>query len=128
MESNRIFLNIITPCCRPENLHTISNTITIPKENYRWIVVFDMDELPDPMYIPKNCEAYSITNSQSTSGNAQRNFALDLIQHGHIYFNDDDTALHPDLWENIKDLAHADMITFAQLDTMGYVRLTGETV
>lgn len=29
-----MFLNIITPCTRPENLHKISESINIPKENY----------------------------------------------------------------------------------------------
>jgi len=43
-----MFLNIITPSCRPENLHKISKSINIPRENYRWIVVFDLEEIPDP--------------------------------------------------------------------------------
>jgi len=123
-----MFLNIVTPCSRPANLHTIASTITIPKENYRWIVVFDMDELPDPMYIPENCECHLHRDSKSIAGHAQRNFAAKLIDKGHIYQNDDDTALHPELWDSIKDLGHADMITFAQLDTMGYVRLIGDVV
>ena len=116
INSSNMFLNIVTPCCRPENLHTIASTINIPRESYRWIVVFDLDELPDPMYIPENCECYLHRDSQSIAGHAQRNFAIQLISKGHVYQNDDDTAIHPELWENIKDLAEADFISFAQMD------------
>jgi len=124
-----MFLNIITPCSRPENLHTIANTITIPKEHYRWIVVFDLDSLPDPIYIPKNCECYLHRDSKSIAGHAQRNFALQMIDKGHVYQNDDDTAIHPDLWDSIKDLSSADFISFAQLDgDLHCVRLPGNVI
>ena len=73
-----MFLNIITPCSRPQNLETISKSINIPRENYRWIVVFDLEEVPEN--IPENCEAYAIKDTKSTSGNAQRNYALDLVR------------------------------------------------
>lgn len=124
-----MFLNIVTPCCRPENLHTIAGTINIPRDRYRWIVVFDLDEMPDKMYIPDNCECYLHRDSKSIAGHAQRNFANQLIDKGHVYQNDDDTALHPELWENIKDLDHADFISFAQLDgDLGVVRLPGNDI
>jgi hypothetical protein len=120
-----MFLNIITPCCRPENLHKISESINIPKDNYRWIVVFDMDQLPDKNLIPDNCEVYLHRNPHSIAGHSQRNFALEFIRNGYIYSNDDDTILHKDLWENIKDL-DSDFITFFQEDKFGTIRLVGE--
>lgn len=124
-----MFLNIITPCCRPENLLTIANTINIPKENYRWIVVFDMDKLPDSKYIPDNCECYLHRDANSVAGHAQRNFALQLITHGHVYQNDDDTAIHTELWDNIKHLSSADFISFAQMDgDLRCVRLPGNVI
>ena len=49
-------LNIITPCSRPENLHIISQSINIPKDNYRWIVIYDGISLPSADLIPENCE------------------------------------------------------------------------
>lgn len=122
-----MFLNIITPCSRPENLHTIANSINIPRENYRWIVVFDLTDLPDEKIIPKNCEAYKYVNAESCYGHQQRNFALDLITHGHIYSNDDDTILHKDLWESIKDLNN-DFITFNQSTKDGHPRLINSGV
>jgi len=120
-----MILNIITPCSRPENLHKISKSINIPKENYRWIVVFDLDELPNNELIPNNCEVYLHRNKKSTVGHAQRNFALDLIKDGYVYMNDDDTIIHPELWENIKDLTE-DFISFYQENKFGGIRLKGE--
>ena len=69
-----MFLNIITPCSRPQNLDVISKSINIPRDQYRWIVVFDLLEAPDN--IPDNCEFYNIKDAKSTSGNAQRNLVL----------------------------------------------------
>lgn len=122
-----MFLNIVTPCSRPENLLTISKSINIPRENYRWIVVFDGVSLPDKELIPENCEIYTYTDKNSKVGHAQRNFALKLIKDGHVYFNDDDTIIHPELWENIKS-SNEDFISFMQQDKNGSIRLKGDTI
>ena len=122
-----MFLNIITPCSRPENLHIISETINIPKENYRWIVVFDMNELPNAELIPDNCETHLYKEIGSVAGHAQRNYALNMIDNGFIYFNDDDTLIYPELWENIKDLEN-DFISFIQLNKNGNLRLLGNFI
>jgi len=120
-------INIITPCSRPENLITISKSINIPKENYRWIVVFDSEELPNSKLIPSNCEVYLHKNPISIVGNSQRNFALDLIKEDYIYFNDDDTIIHPDFWENVKNLNN-DFIYFIQEKRDGTIRIYSNTV
>jgi len=121
-----MFLNIITPCSRPENLDVISKSINIPRNQYRWIVVFDLLEKPEN--IPDNCEWYAIKDVNSMSGNAQRNFALNLVTHGHIYFNDDDTIMQPELWDEIKDEDVADFISFKQANKDGSIRLEGVNV
>jgi hypothetical protein len=121
-----MFINIITPCSRPENLDIISKSINIPRDQYRWIVVFDLLEAPDN--IPDNCEFYNIKDANSTSGNAQRNFALDLVTHGHIYFNDDDTIMQTNLWDEIKDEDASDFISFKQANKDGTLRLEGINV
>jgi hypothetical protein len=118
-----MFLNIITPCSRPQNLDVISKSINIPRDSYRWIVVFDLPEVPEN--IPDNCEAYAIKDIKSTSGNAQRNFALDLVTNGHIYFNDDDTIMQPNLWDEIKNEDGVDFISFKQVNKDGSLRLEG---
>jgi hypothetical protein len=121
-----MFLNIITPCSRPQNLEIISKSINIPRDQYRWIVVFDLLEAPEN--IPDNCEWYTIKDANSTSGNAQRNFALNLVTHGHIYFNDDDTVMHPDLWKNIENETDKDFISFKQANKDGSIRLEGVNI
>ena len=122
-----MFLNIITPCSRPENLITISKSINIPKKNYRWIVVFDGEVFPDKELIPENCEMYLHTNKDSIVGHSQRNYALDVVHDGYIYFNDDDTVVHNELWNNIKDLDN-DFISFMQEDINGNTRLIGDKI
>jgi hypothetical protein len=119
-----MFLNIITPCSRPEFLDAVSKSINIPKDNYRWIVVFDSETIPEN--IPE-CEAYCIKDANSVCGNAQRNLGIDLVTEGWIYFNDDDTIMHPELWYNIKDLDN-DFISFDQVWTSGAHRLYGNIV
>jgi hypothetical protein len=122
-----MFLNIITPCSRPENLHQISQSINIPNSNYRWIVILDMNEMPNQELIPSNCEVHLHKNHLSVFGNSQRNFALDLVQNGHVYFNDDDTTIHPELWDNIKDLTTG-FISFTQNNQDGSLRLKGDEI
>ena len=122
-----MFLNIITACSRPQNLLKISESFNIPKENYRWIVVYDSLSLPDENLIPKNCEIYCHKHLNSICGNSQRNYAIDMINHGHVYFLDDDTLIHNELWENIKDLED-DFISFIQIDKNGTERLVGNVI
>ena len=123
-----MYLNIITPCSRPENLHRIAETINIPKEHYRWIVVFDFLITPDQSLIPAICETHCFQMNGSIVGHAQRNYALNLIEKGHIYFNDDDTCIHADLWENIKNCDEADFISFPQLNKNGHLRLKSDVI
>jgi hypothetical protein len=120
-------INIITPCSRINNLHKISESINIPKENYRWIVVYDSLTLPDRNYIPNNCEFYLHKDINSVFGNGQRNYALDLVEMGHIYFNDDDTLIHQELWDNIKDYDE-DFISFIQSHNDSNIRLNGDII
>ena len=90
-----MLINLVTPCSRPENLAAIAESINIPSENYRWIVVFDAPTLPD-IELPSNAEFYAHQQDESISGNAQRNYALSLISDGYVMMLDDDTILHPD--------------------------------
>jgi len=110
---SEMFINIITPCVRPQNLKKIAKSINIPSSNFRWIVVCDRNFYPYIGYIPLNCKIYYHKNFESISGNAQRNFALQKVKKGYVYFNDDDTLIHPELWENIKD-RNEDFIYFKQ--------------
>ena len=119
-------LTIITPCIRPENLFLIEESINIPRENFRWIVIFDREDIPEN--IPESCEPYAYKNKKSGMGNAQRNFAIDLVKDGHLYFNDDDTCIHPFLWKRINSLDAHDFIHFSQISKDGSLRLKGDRV
>ncbi len=44
-----------------------------------------------------------------------------------FYSNDDDTILHPNLWENIKDVTE-DFISFKQENPDGSIRLQGNVI
>jgi len=120
-----MLINIITPCSRPENLHLIAKSINLPSYAYRWIVVFDADEIPDN--IPDTCEPYAVKVEGSVFGNGQRNFAIDLIEDGYLYFNDDDTEMSDRFWENVKDLDE-DFISFGQINKNGTIRLEGKII
>ncbi len=124
-----MFLNIITPCSRPQNLTTINESINIPKENYRWIVVVDSPDLSilDDYILPENCEFHCYQENGSKAGHAQRNYALSLIENGYVYSNDDDTVIHSNLWDNIKDL-NEDFISFDQENQNGTLRLKGNNI
>jgi len=120
-----MFINIVTPCSRPENLIEIGKSINIPKDNCKWIIVYDSEKLPDYQFLldfDLDIEFYAHRDLKSIVGHAQRNFALDLIKEGYVYFNDDDTLIHPELWDNIKDL-NSDFISFDQAFSDGRLRL-----
>lgn len=122
-------LNIITPCTRPENLRLIEQSINIPESNYRWIIILDKPEISKEYYVPKKCEFYNYQERDSVYGNAQRNFALKIIDCGHIYFNDDDTIIHKNLWSNIENLLPTyDFISFDQEEKDGSKRLFGSNI
>jgi hypothetical protein len=118
-----MFLNIVTPCSRPENLHTISKSINIPADHYKWWVVFDAHDLPDRTLIPNNCEP--LLHAGGQAGHMQRNYAIDKIHTGHVYMNDDDTVIHAQLWSHVQHLHH-DLISFRQNDVHGNLRLMGD--
>lgn len=128
------FLYIITPCSRMANLAKLSESINIPRRMYRWIVVVDAHQ-PHPDQMPKfpsNAEVYFLKDKNSKVGNAQRNFALHLINSDvpdnafgkYVYFLDDDTLLHPDLYQTINELKN-DFIHFNQQNPDGSHRIGG---
>lgn len=126
--SDRMFLNIITPCIRPEYLFDIENSINIPREQFRWIVVFDSESIPDNIDLPESAEVHAHRKAGSVNGSQQRNFGLSLIKHGHVYFNDDDTTLHESLWDNLVNNFDHDFISFDQLNSDLSFRLYGRVI
>jgi hypothetical protein len=56
------------------------------------------------------------SDPESSSGNAQRNYALDFIKDEdcYVYFLDDDNSIHNDLYKLIANLEDNKMYTFGQ--------------
>jgi hypothetical protein len=126
-----MYINIITPCIRPENLHDIAKSIIIPKEQYQWLVVHDADTMPDIKLLPTNAIHTVKKVEGSISGNGQRNRALDIINTDNdswIYFNDDDTAIQPELFQIIEQNQDKDFIHFQQAYKTGEIRLNTNIV
>lgn len=125
------FLNIVTPCTRPQNLHKIAESINIPWRMLRWLVVFDAKQPQTPLSLPKKAEVYYHPDN-SKSGNGQRNFALDIITrnppqnkfNNYVYFLDDDTLMHPDFYKTINGLKNQ-FIHFDQQNPDGTKRIGG---
>lgn len=128
-----MFINIITPSVRIGNLIKIGDSINIPRANYRWIVVIDALKMDKGKHetdrgilnmYPPNAQIYFHGQQGSVFGNVQRNFALDLVEDDYVYFLDDDTLLHPDLWNSVKNLNN-DFIHFNQQHKNGSKRIGG---
>ncbi len=119
-------INIITPCARPENLKALAQSINMPKAAYKWWVVFDLD--PSQVKssdIPQYATPLYHRNPKSVVGHAQRNHALDQIKSGYVFFLDDDTIIHPDLYITVNHLPH-DFIHFDQAHADGTKRIGGK--
>jgi hypothetical protein len=109
------YLTIITPCIKQENLDTIKNSIDFTK-NLLWIIIYDTTNKKfEHKYndVPKIVE-YDYSDTTGTSGNPQRNFGLDKVKNGFIYFLDDDNLVHPDLYTIINTLEDNKIYTFNQ--------------
>jgi hypothetical protein len=95
-------LTIITPSYRQNLLPQIKESIRF-EQIKEWIIVYD----PTKTYAKKTLfnhpqiRELHIPYKQPWSrlGNSQRDFALELVESGWIYFLDDDNIVHPSFWE-----------------------------
>ena len=93
---------IVTPCYRQQNLETIRKSIDF-SVIHKWYIVYDTSRdrhytkiFKDPQIIELECSDFGI------AGHPQRNFAIDIIEDGFIYFVDDDNIVHPNCWPDRK--------------------------
>jgi glycosyltransferase involved in cell wall biosynthesis len=119
-------ITIITPCSRPGNLKTMVSSINPQDVQIRWIIVFDSASIP-PVELPEYAEAYCCQDSKSICGNAQRNFALNLLgkEETFVIFLDDDTIIHPRLFAHLKGFEWSDFIHYNQSHADGRHRIGG---
>ena len=102
-------ITFITPCSRPAYLPTIRANITSQFEDFTWIIVYDSDTVPNT-FEDERILQYAITSKVSVSGNAQRNFGLDIVRDqftdSYVYFLDDDNILHPSFRSVYDNITH----------------------
>lgn len=107
--AGRASLVVITPCCRPELLRYVYDSVRFSIVT-RWIIVFDADQVPrenvpaallhDPHI---TLAATHVDNSRY--GNAQRHLGLQIARTLYfeddpfIYFLDDDNIVHPAFYD-----------------------------
>lgn len=94
---SQVVLHIITPITRPHNLNHIYESLQSGLRTSRWCwwCVFDMDP-PRPPLAWQNIAYWGRPEVPSGRvGHPQRNWALDQIKDGWVYFLDDDNLLHP---------------------------------
>lgn len=119
-------LTIITPSCRPQFLLKLKESIQFDKID-KWIIVYDTSRNRSYTKLfndPKVEEVFCDVVGQA--GHPQRNFGVNMVTDGHIYFLDDDNIIHPDFW-NLK-FEPDYFYTFDQLrDKRGSI-LTGNNI
>ena len=120
-------LSIITPCCRPQNLIRLKESIDFKKID-KWYIVYDTTknrtytrQFNDSKIIELECGLPGI------SGNSMRNHGIQQVKDGLVYFLDDDNIIHPNLWTLLEkmDTSHfytIDQINKSKLGTNGILK------
>jgi hypothetical protein len=105
----RALLVLITPCCRPELLPYVCESVLFSIVT-RWIIVFDAEQVPRerlPSALLHHPQITLVATSVNASkyGNAQRHLGLQIARRMYnqddpfIYFLDDDNIVHPTFYE-----------------------------
>jgi predicted O-methyltransferase YrrM len=127
---NKNKLTIITPSCRPNNLTKIKDSINF-NNIINWIIVYDGNKVKENPYLFKDNDKIKeyICNDEGTSGNMQRNFALNSIseESTYLYFLDDDNVIHPQFYLLLNIIGKNQFYTFNQIRTSSHI-LKGNTI
>lgn len=106
-------LTLITPCSRPNNLREIFKSINMDYIK-KWIIVHDSIK-QIKIFNHKDIIEVNIKNKNSIVGNAQRNYALSLIDNNSlVYFLDDDNIIHNNLYKLLNIIESGYHYTFDQ--------------
>jgi hypothetical protein len=108
-------LTIITPCYRQKNIAALYDSIQFDKIT-KWIIVYDTsnDRKYDKLY-ENHPKIIELECSGGISGNPQRNYALNIVEDGYVYFLDDDNIIHHNFWSIVDGLDGERFYTFDQL-------------
>lgn len=113
---------LITPSIRPSNLLKIKESLNFDLIE-KWIIVYDQQKIETNPFLFKDYSKIVellIKNNNSTSGNAQRNHALDYMENEmlnkeyYVYFLDDDTKINENLFTLFGKLESKKAYTFKQ--------------
>lgn len=111
-------INIITPCCRQKNLDFIIKSINFDLID-KWYIIYDTSK--DRTYSKKYEDNPKIEehfcSDTGVVGHPQRNYGLNLVKDGFIYFLDDDNIIHPEFWNIVPTLDINCFYTFDQQQT-----------
>ena len=93
-------LTIITPCCRPENLIKLKDSIEFNLID-KWIIVYDTSKNRTyTMQFQDHSKILELEcNTLGAAGHPQRNYGISHVEDGYIYMLDDDNIVHPDFWK-----------------------------
>ena len=112
------YLTIITPCIRQENLDKIKKSMDFTK-NILWMIVYDTtnNSFEHKYKGETKIIEYDCPGFKGGKGNPQRNFGLNKVTNGFIYFLDDDNIVHPKLWDIFPAFVDTYIYTFDQFYT-----------
>lgn len=109
---SRLFLSIITPCTKTENLGLLHDSIIAAKGDLpidiEWHIVFDTLSDAKADEIKSNDILVSVSyagDRESVAGSAQINYALDHINEGFVHFLKEDNLLHPEILNYLQSAA-----------------------
>lgn len=129
MSYSKNTITILTPCSRQKNLPTLLNSIDFDKID-KWIIIYDTSKnrtyeklyTDHPKILEVECDTSGVV------GHPQRNYGMSLVEDGFIYFLDDDTIVHPNLWTLIDTLDPQFFYTFDQQREQNGQLLHGDTI
>jgi predicted O-methyltransferase YrrM len=114
-------ITIITPSYRTDNIVKLRDSINFDYVD-KWIIVYDGTKVKEGFQLFKNHEKIKeyVHTSVGTSGNPQRNYALDTINNtdAFLYFLDDDNIIHPKMYRLLNIIDSSKMYTFNQTNRL----------
>lgn len=125
-----MLINIMTPVLRTQNLIKIFNSIPWELDgfNFNFCLVYDGFEnqwlgIKDSDYATVE---YMIadTNGDDFAGHKKRNWFLDNVHSGYVYFCDDDNLIHPELFKNLMGKLDGTSIIMDQYNKNDSLRLS----
>ena len=124
--------NIVTPCCRPQNLPAIEASIRrqgVPLSDITWWICYDKNPLTGIVKVSDHdgLKVYegNYTSKTSVAGHGQRNACLDnmLDMDSWFYSVDDDNIMPDNFLREVANTSNTDAVIVDQINKEGVYRL-----